>query len=81
MMLPIGCRFPKNKTKTNADLFRMHPGDEQGEHTMFKVKNLCTGKIETVYAIQGNMFLVYNTDTDDPCWMWLDMDFFQPVED
>ncbi|EGC8431304.1 hypothetical protein H9185_001183 [Listeria monocytogenes] len=48
---------------------------------MFKVKNLVTKEIVTVYAIQGNLFLVYNTDTDEPCWMWLDMNFFAPVED
>lgn len=46
---------------------------------MFKVVNLETGKIETVYGICGSMFLMYDTTYDS--WFYDDISKHKPVED
>ena len=45
---------------------------------MFKVVNLETGKIETVYGINGSMFLLYDTENG---WFYETITRFKPVED
>ena len=44
---------------------------------MFKVKNVSTGEIRTVYAICGIMFMFY----DGTAWVCDYMDQYEPVEE
>lgn len=51
---------------------------------MFKVRNIFTGEIFAVYAVNpGGMFLFYAPPEHGklPTWIWGDMDDFEPVED
>lgn len=48
---------------------------------MFKVKNSYSGCIHTVYAVSGNLFLIWNDATEDEHWEWMDMGRFRPVEE
>lgn len=44
---------------------------------MFKVKNIITGEIRTVYGINGIMFIFHNGTN----WFYDDMELYAPVED
>ena len=44
---------------------------------MFKVRNIYTGEVETVYAVCGVSFLFYNGVQ----WYYGDMNQYEPVED
>ena len=48
---------------------------------MFKVKNIHTGQVFTVYGVNGTRFLIYNMYGAVPCWEFLIMGDFVPVED
>ena len=46
---------------------------------VFKVVNRVTGHILAVYAVSGNLFLVWNNSTEDAHWEWISMDRCAPV--
>ncbi len=43
---------------------------------MFKVKDILTGEIKTVYDVSGIMFLFYNGEV----WYYDNMESYKPVE-
>lgn len=45
---------------------------------MFKVVEIATGEIHTVYGMNGTYFLVYD---DKNHWYYIDMDICRPVEE
>lgn len=51
---------------------------------MFKVRNIFTGEVFTVYDVNpGGSFLFYRPAEPDtfPVWIWDDMDKYEPMED
>lgn len=44
---------------------------------MFEVAHKGTGKVITVYAVSGMLFLVY--DPDEELWGYVPMDDYRPV--
>jgi len=48
---------------------------------MYKVKNIHTGQIVTVYAVNGLTFLIYDRSEPVPCWKYQPMNDFEPLED
>ena len=47
---------------------------------MFKARNIQTGKVFTVYAVMGSLFLVWGVEPVGKGWFWLPMDLFEPEE-
>lgn len=45
---------------------------------MFKVRDVGTGRVHTVYAVNGCLFLIF-IDGELPRWEWRNMDHFEPV--
>lgn len=46
---------------------------------MFQVIGRADGRVFTVYAISGTRFLIWNDDTQDEHWEWVEMDHYRPV--
>ena len=46
---------------------------------MFKVKEKETGEIYTVYAVNGNTFLIYGKLSGFDIWLWEPMGKFEPA--
>lgn len=44
---------------------------------MYKVRDIRTGQMRTVYFVSGQFFLLFANG----CWYWDDMGFYTPVED
>lgn len=43
---------------------------------MFKVKNIKTGQVRTVYAVNGHYFMFY----EEGHWLFEDMGLYAPLE-
>lgn len=43
---------------------------------MYKVRDNRTGRVHTVYSVNGQLFLLF----EDGHWYWDDMGFYAPVE-
>ena len=44
---------------------------------MYKVRDIRTGQMRTVYFVSGQFFLLF----ENGHWCWDDMGFYTPVED
>ena len=45
---------------------------------MFKAKHIQNGKVYTVYAVMGSLFLVWGCLPGEEGWNWLPMELFRP---
>lgn len=81
-MMPCHLRGQSPCTKGTlpvADIFDRFRQFE--EEMMFKVKNIYTGEIFTVYGINGAYFLIWNENAEEPCWEWSAMAHLAPVQE
>lgn len=44
---------------------------------MFKVREIKTGAVRTVYAVQGGLFLMYEAGV----WFWDHIQKYEPIEE
>lgn len=46
---------------------------------MFEVLERKSGKVRTVFAVQGGYFLIYEEIPEETGWRWIEMDDCVPV--